>query len=83
MTVVTSGKVLVTGANGFIAIWVVDHLLKRGYHVRAAVRSVEKGAPLTEVFAVYGNQLEIVVVEDITVVCSFFGYEILNYSMLT
>jgi len=33
------GKVVcVTGANGFIASWIVKFLLQRGYTVRAIVR---------------------------------------------
>ena len=43
MPVVTSGKVLVTGSNGFVGMWVVDKLLKEGYTVRAVVRSAQKG----------------------------------------
>ncbi|KAJ3573251.1 hypothetical protein NP233_g2544 [Leucocoprinus birnbaumii] len=62
-------KVLVTGANGFIAIWVVRTLLERGYLVRGAVRSASKGKYLTEYFGKRGfgtDKLEIVIVEDIT-----------------
>nr|AGS57529.1 cinnamyl alcohol dehydrogenase 2 [Plagiochasma appendiculatum] len=33
--------VVVTGANGFIASWIVKKLLERGYNVRGAVRSPE------------------------------------------
>lgn len=36
-------KVLVTGANGFVGIWVVRLLLQYGYSVRGAVRSAAKG----------------------------------------
>ena len=32
-------KVLVTGANGYIAIWLVAMLLEKGYSVRGTVRS--------------------------------------------
>ncbi|KAJ3521179.1 hypothetical protein NM688_g9052 [Phlebia brevispora] len=66
MTAVTSGKVLVTGANGFIAIWIVKKLLEQGYSVRGTIRSESKGKHLKEVFKGYGSKLEIVVVEDIT-----------------
>ena len=34
-------KYLVTGANGFIAMHVVDQLLKQGHHVRGTVRSLK------------------------------------------
>lgn len=66
MPAITSGKVLVTGANGYIAMWVIDNLLKAGYAVRATVRSPAKGKPLEQQFAEYGDKLEIVVVEDIS-----------------
>ena len=33
MPAVTKGKVLVTGANGYIALWVVKALLDQGYAV--------------------------------------------------
>lgn len=72
MAIVTSGKILVTGANGFVAMWVVDRLFKQGYAVRATVRSADKGVHLAKTFAAYGEKLEIVVVEDITAVRDFF-----------
>ncbi|KAF8877684.1 D-lactaldehyde dehydrogenase [Infundibulicybe gibba] len=58
-------KVLVSGANGFIAIWIVKVLLERGYNVRGTVRSTGKGKYLQDMFAEYGDRLEIVIVEDI------------------
>lgn len=67
MPAVTSGKVLVTGANGYIAMWVVDSLLRQGFTVRATVRSADKGTHLKQRYASeYGDKLEVVVVEDIT-----------------
>lgn len=70
MPAATSGKVLVTGANGYIALWVVETLFKHGYSVRATVRSADKGTHLKQRYASeYGDKLEIVVVEDITKVC--------------
>lgn len=66
MPTVESGKVLVTGANGYIAVWVVRTLLEQGYSVRGTVRSKTKGKHLLETFKSYGDKLEIVVVEDIT-----------------
>jgi len=61
-----STKVLVSGANGYIAMWVVRTLLEQGYTVRGAVRSEEKGKRLREYFRPYGDKVEWVVVEDIT-----------------
>lgn len=59
-------KVLVSGANGFIAIWVVHALLEKGYSVRGTVRTAEKGEHLKKLFEKYGDKHEVVVVEDIT-----------------
>jgi len=65
-TVQPGSKVLVTGANGFIAMWVVRTLLEKGYAVRGTVRSLEKGQHLTDTFKKYGEKFELVVVKDIT-----------------
>lgn len=70
MPAITSGKILVTGANGYIAVWVVQNLLEQGFSVRGTVRSEEKGTHLKEIFKSYGDKLELVVVEDITKVCN-------------
>jgi nucleoside-diphosphate-sugar epimerase len=59
-------KVLVSGANGFVGIWVVRKLLQRGYRVRGTVRSLDKGDDLKKAFEAYKDRFEIVVVEDIT-----------------
>ncbi|KZV66765.1 NAD-P-binding protein [Peniophora sp. CONT] len=59
-------KVLVTGANGYIAAWLVRLLLEDGYSVRGTVRSAAKGAFLQKLFAGFGDKFEIAVVEDIT-----------------
>jgi nucleoside-diphosphate-sugar epimerase len=66
MPVVAPGsKVLVTGANGFAAINIVDLLLKKGYSVRATIRSESKGTYLKKIFGKYGDKLEFVVVRDV------------------
>lgn len=59
-------KVLVTGANGYLATWVVKKYLEAGYSVRGTVRSLTKSAFLKDKFAQYGDRFELVVVEDIT-----------------
>ena len=59
-------KVLVSGANGFIAVWVVKTLLEKGYSVRGTIRSIDKGDHLKKLFGHYGEKFELVVVEDIT-----------------
>ncbi|KAI0056654.1 D-lactaldehyde dehydrogenase [Artomyces pyxidatus] len=66
MAPVTSpSRVLVTGANGFIAAWIVRTFLESGYTVRGTVRSASKGEHLKSLFAAFGERFEIVVVEDI------------------
>ena len=67
-TVQPGSKVLVSGANGFIAMWVVRTLLEKGYAVRGTVRSQERGQHLTDTFKEYGDKFELVVVKDITTV---------------
>lgn len=66
-------KVLVTGANGYVAVWVTKALLESGYSVRGTVRSASKGEHLKKLFASYGDKLELVIVADITKVrcCDF------------
>ncbi|EJU00054.1 D-lactaldehyde dehydrogenase [Dacryopinax primogenitus] len=67
MTVVSApAKVLLTGVNGFIAVWILQDLLEQGYSVRGTVRSAPKGEFLKHKYAKYGDKLEIVVVDDIT-----------------
>ncbi|KAI0059358.1 NAD-P-binding protein [Artomyces pyxidatus] len=64
--VLPPAKVLVTGANGFVAAWVVRKLLEAGYAVRGTVRSASKGTHLKNTFAKYGDKFEVFVVDDIT-----------------
>jgi nucleoside-diphosphate-sugar epimerase len=65
-TISSSDKVLVTGANGYIALWIVKVLLERGNSVRAAVRAESKGRHILEIFKSYGDKVELVVVPDMT-----------------
>lgn len=60
--------VLVTGANSFYAASIMDELVKRDVHIRAAVRSKKAEAPLKER---YGNNIEVLIVPDITVPTAF------------
>ena len=66
-------KVLVTGANGFLAIWTVRKLLESGFAVRGTVRTAARGEYIMSMFKSYGDKLEIVVVPDIEVVSSGRG----------
>ncbi|KAI0631872.1 NAD-P-binding protein [Trametes polyzona] len=63
-------KILVTGANGFVGLWIVRTLLERGYAVRGAVRSEEKARKLAELIETKHPELtsafESVVMPDIT-----------------
>jgi len=66
VAVSSPAKVLVTGANGYLAVWVVKKYLEAGYSVRGTVRSLSKSTFLTEKFSNYGDRFELVAVEDIT-----------------
>ncbi|TEB29173.1 NAD(P)-binding protein [Coprinellus micaceus] len=59
-----TSKVLVTGPNGYIGLWVVKTLLDRGHTVRAAVRSETRAKDLKTLFSSAGNRLEFAIVED-------------------
>ena len=71
MPAITQGKVLVSGANGYIALWVVKSFLEKGFAVRGTVRSESKIAHLKDTFKSYGDHFEVVVVSDITKVSRF------------
>ena len=64
MPAISTGKVLVTGANGFVAAWVVKDLLEHGFSVRGIVRSESKATHLRELFKSYPDCFEITFVED-------------------
>jgi nucleoside-diphosphate-sugar epimerase len=77
-TIAPGDRILVSGANGFIASWIVITLLEQGYNVRGTVRSLAKGRHLSELFKEYEDKFELVIVEDITKVhsvgrCQFIG----------
>lgn len=57
--------VLVTGASGFIAVWVCKTFLEAGYTVRGTVRSASKGDYLTDLFKSHGDKFQYVIVKDI------------------
>jgi nucleoside-diphosphate-sugar epimerase len=71
MPALATGKVLVSGASGFIAAWVVKRLLEEGYSVRGTVRSTAKGEYLRDLFKSYGDKFEYVIVADIAQVRTF------------
>ena len=57
MPAITTGKVLVTGANGYIAVWVVKTLLEQAYSVRGTVRRESSIPYLKETFKKYADRL--------------------------
>lgn len=61
--------IFVTGVNGLVGSHVADQLLTKGYHVRGAVRDVEKSRWLVEYFAGKNQEgkFELVSVPDMTV----------------
>ena len=80
--VTAPAKVHVSGANGYIAMWVVRTLLEKGYSVRGTVRSSAKGAYLSNYFRPYGDKFELVEVADITAVSySCFPFSFLRSSL--
>ena len=66
VAVSSPAKVLITGANGYLGVWVVKKYLEAGYSVRGTVRSLSKSEFLRDRFSDYGDRFELAVVEDIT-----------------
>lgn len=66
-TITTGDKILVSGANGYIAMWAVRLFLERGYFVRGTVRSEDKAGFMKEYFSSIGfdDKFETFIVEDI------------------
>ncbi|TFL00648.1 D-lactaldehyde dehydrogenase [Pterulicium gracile] len=65
-TISQNDRVLVTGANGFLAVWVVKSFLDNGYTVIGTVRSEAKGAHLKKIFKEFGDKFQLAIVKDIT-----------------
>ncbi|KAK2464725.1 hypothetical protein APHAL10511_003301 [Amanita phalloides] len=63
--VASGSKILVTGANGFIATYAIRDLLEQGYTVRGTVRSEARGAFVRNEFRSYGDRFELAIVEDV------------------
>ncbi|RYP57802.1 hypothetical protein DL769_009265 [Monosporascus sp. CRB-8-3] len=67
MTSPSAQTILVTGANGYIALHIVDQLFERGYNVRGTVRSQKASDKVRQVFTQYwGSRLQTVFVTDLT-----------------
>ncbi|VDC07315.1 unnamed protein product [Peniophora sp. CBMAI 1063] len=69
--VLAPAKALVTGANGYVAAWVVRAFLEEGYSVTGTVRCTSKGEHLTKIFSSFGDKFKVKVVEDMTVPGAF------------
>ena len=72
-TINKGDMVLVSGANGYLAMWIVRAFLERGYVVRGTVRDDAKAKFVRAYFAAlgYGDKLEMVIIADITKVQMF------------
>ena len=72
-TINKGDMVLVSGANGYLAMWIVRAFLERGYVVRGTVRDDAKAKFVRAYFAAlgYGDKFEAVIVADITEVLMF------------
>ncbi|KAL7929854.1 hypothetical protein V8C35DRAFT_330981 [Trichoderma chlorosporum] len=62
MSAPSEQTLLVTGANGFVALHVIKQALDRGYNVRGTVRSVSTAGKVRCIFADYGNQFTVSIV---------------------
>ena len=71
-TVFAPTNVLVTGANGYLGLWIIRVLLERGYSVKGTVRSQAIADSITqfieEKYPEQAARFRCVVVPDITVV---------------
>lgn len=65
MPVVSSGKILVTGASGYIGSWIVKYLVDRNYSVVVAVRSQHHVDFITRRFPEYEGKVSGIIVRDI------------------
>lgn len=73
--VTAPAKVLVTGANGFVAAATVKTFIERGFSVIGAVRTASKGQWLRDTF---GDKFQFVVVPDIEKVCLYGRFPLLR-----
>jgi len=59
-------RVLLTGASGFIALHILELLLKRGYSVRGTVRTQDKANKIAAAYHEYQERLDFAIVEDLS-----------------
>ncbi|KAF8999674.1 hypothetical protein BDQ17DRAFT_1308461 [Cyathus striatus] len=60
----TNSKILVTGANGYVGMWIVRTLLEGGYSVLAVVRTEQKIAYMKQYFEHQRERFKIAVLDD-------------------
>ncbi|KAI8648628.1 NAD-dependent epimerase dehydratase [Fusarium keratoplasticum] len=67
MSLPDSQTILVTGANGYLALHVIDQLVKNGYNVRGSVRSKKADEKVRSTFPnEYGGKVKTFFVKDLT-----------------
>ncbi|KAF2114557.1 3-beta hydroxysteroid dehydrogenase/isomerase family protein-like protein [Lophiotrema nucula] len=64
-------RVLLTGANGFVASHILSQLLSASHSVRAIIRSPAKAAAVKALFPTYSKHLDFAVVPDMTATGAF------------
>jgi uncharacterized protein YbjT (DUF2867 family) len=64
----------VTGPSGYLGAHVLQQLLAKGYRVRGTVRSEGKVNQIRKQYADAGDQLELVVVEDMQIDGAFDSF---------
>lgn len=60
------GKVLLTGANGFVASHILEGLVERNYHIVATVRSEDKAKEILTLHPSWERHITFVYIPDIT-----------------
>ena len=69
-SVLAPARALVTGANGYLGVWLVDSLIEHGYRVRGTVRTAEKGEMIKKALGEAASSFEYVIVDDVLKGCS-------------
>lgn len=60
-----TGKVLLTGANGFVASHILSGLVERNYHIIATVRTEQKSQEIIRLHPTWENNITFVYIPDI------------------
>ncbi|KAI0600783.1 hypothetical protein F4775DRAFT_504075 [Biscogniauxia sp. FL1348] len=63
--------VLITGANGFLALHIIQQALARGWDIVGTIRSEEKAAKVKSLFPDVGSRLSLVYITDLTNIAAF------------